>query len=232
MLKNRAPKINKISKKNPKWVPKSEGILGEMPLGAPLVAQTASVIRKWAPSAPKVRSRIEKWAKNDTKELPECKKWTPKVDPFPIQARQTARSAHNNLPFAVGLGPPLNNEPRVLPYPSFYSFSSRVSLHVSLYISTSMHVPFDMDRNHRSHSNTMTTVLGFARPTGHLKLLKFGCSGCLVQIQYLWESMTPPHLLPLGTSAQPNQPSAQPTNQPINQSTNQPINQWHHRSRQ
>ena len=45
-----------------------------MPLGAPLMAQTAFVIKKWAPSAPKVRPRIEKLAKNDTKEPPDCEK--------------------------------------------------------------------------------------------------------------------------------------------------------------
>ena len=43
----------------PKCVSKGEGILGEMPLGAPLVARTVFVIKKLAPSAPKVRSRIE-----------------------------------------------------------------------------------------------------------------------------------------------------------------------------
>ena len=43
-----------------KWDPKNEYILGEMPLGAPLVAQTAFVIKKLAPSTPKVRSMIQK----------------------------------------------------------------------------------------------------------------------------------------------------------------------------
>ena len=63
-----------------KLLPKNEGILGEMPLGAPLVAQTAFVIKNWAPSAPKVRSRIKQLAKSYTKELSECEnelqKWT------------------------------------------------------------------------------------------------------------------------------------------------------------
>ena len=79
-----------------------------MPLGAPLVAQTAFVIKKWAPSDPEMRSRIEKIIKNDTKELSECEnelrkwtlfgarwKWASKVDPFRIQARRTARRAYN-----------------------------------------------------------------------------------------------------------------------------------------
>ena len=40
--------------------PKNDFKLGVLPLVAPLVAQTAFVTKKWAPSAPKVRSRIEK----------------------------------------------------------------------------------------------------------------------------------------------------------------------------
>ena len=60
--------------------PKHDFSSGVLPLVAPLVAQTAFVIKKWAPSAPKVRSRIEKLAKNYTKELSECEnelqKWT------------------------------------------------------------------------------------------------------------------------------------------------------------
>ena len=44
----------------PKWASKGEGILGEMPLGAPLVAQTVFVIKKWAPGAPKELPMIEK----------------------------------------------------------------------------------------------------------------------------------------------------------------------------
>ena len=57
----------------PKWVPKSDSIFGVLPLGAPLVVQTAFVIKKWVPSAPKVRPKIEK-AKNDSRELPDCEK--------------------------------------------------------------------------------------------------------------------------------------------------------------
>ena len=69
----------------PKWVPKSDPLSGEMPLGAPLVVQTVFVIKKWAPSAPKVLP-IEKITKNDTKELPECEKELKKwicLDPGP-----------------------------------------------------------------------------------------------------------------------------------------------------
>ena len=52
--------------------PKSDFILGVLPLVAPLVAQTAFVIKKWAPNAPKVRPRLEKLPKNNTKEPHEC----------------------------------------------------------------------------------------------------------------------------------------------------------------
>ena len=43
----------------PKWVQKSDFILGEMPIGAPLVVQTVFVMKKLAPSAPKVRPRTK-----------------------------------------------------------------------------------------------------------------------------------------------------------------------------
>ena len=46
----------------PKWDPKSEYILGEMPIGAPLVVQTVFVMKKWAPSAAKLLPRLEKFA--------------------------------------------------------------------------------------------------------------------------------------------------------------------------
>ena len=108
MLKNRAQKTRKISKNDSQISLQRWGDIKGKPSGAPLVAQTAFVIRKWAPNAPKVPSRIEKWAKNNTKELSELenelhkwtffgsrRKWTPNVDPFRIQARRTARSAYN-----------------------------------------------------------------------------------------------------------------------------------------
>ena len=44
----------------PQWDPKSEYILGEMPIGAPLVVQTVFVMKKLAPSAAKVLPRLEK----------------------------------------------------------------------------------------------------------------------------------------------------------------------------
>ena len=56
----------------PKWLQKSDRILGEILPGAPLVVQTVFVIKKWAPSAAKVLPRLEKLAKNYTKEIPEC----------------------------------------------------------------------------------------------------------------------------------------------------------------
>ena len=50
-----------------KWLPKNDGILGEIPIGAPLVVQTVFVMKKLAPSAPKVRPR----AKHEPKMTPE-----------------------------------------------------------------------------------------------------------------------------------------------------------------
>ena len=41
----------------PKWLQKNEAILGEMPIGVPLVVQTVFVMKKLAPIAPKVRPR-------------------------------------------------------------------------------------------------------------------------------------------------------------------------------
>ena len=49
-----------LKKMTPKWLQQSEGILGEMPIGAPLVVQTVFVMKKWAPSAAKVLPRLEK----------------------------------------------------------------------------------------------------------------------------------------------------------------------------
>ena len=58
-LKTELKKPNKLTKNRPKMAPKNEGILGEMPIGAPLVVQTVFVMKKWAPSAPKVRPRTK-----------------------------------------------------------------------------------------------------------------------------------------------------------------------------
>ena len=58
----------------PKYDPKKKEILGEMPLGAPLVVQTALIIKKATPSTPKELPMIEKWTKKDTKEPPIVKK--------------------------------------------------------------------------------------------------------------------------------------------------------------
>jgi hypothetical protein len=59
MLKNRTQKNKKkkTPKMTPKWLPKSDTFLGEIPIGAPLVVQTVFVMKKLAPSAPKVRPR-------------------------------------------------------------------------------------------------------------------------------------------------------------------------------
>ena len=55
-----SPKKSKNARKmGPKWNPKSDYILGEMPIGAPLVVQTVFVMKKWAPSAPKVRPKTK-----------------------------------------------------------------------------------------------------------------------------------------------------------------------------
>ena len=56
-LKTELKKSKKLQKMTPKWLQKSEGILGEMPIGAPLVVQTVFVMKKLTPSAPKVRPR-------------------------------------------------------------------------------------------------------------------------------------------------------------------------------
>ena len=57
MLKNIAQKTEKSQKLAQKWLHKSERILGEMPIGAPLVVQTVFVMKKVGPqrsqSAPK-----------------------------------------------------------------------------------------------------------------------------------------------------------------------------------
>ena len=74
MLKNRCQTIKTTLEHDSRVGPKKEFILGEMPLGAPLVAQAAFVIKNWAPSVPKVLPMIEKCIKNDTKELPDCDK--------------------------------------------------------------------------------------------------------------------------------------------------------------
>ena len=58
----------------PKWVPKSDTILGVLLLGAPLVVQTAFVIKKLSLSAPKMRPKIEKYANNDSREPLDCEK--------------------------------------------------------------------------------------------------------------------------------------------------------------
>ena len=57
MLKNRAQKTEKITKTDPKMVPKRWVYFGGNPTGAPLVVQTVFVMKKLAPSAPKVRPR-------------------------------------------------------------------------------------------------------------------------------------------------------------------------------
>ena len=59
-LKTEPQKSKIIKKTTSKWDPKNEYILGEMPIGAPLVVQTVFVMKKWAPSAAKVLPRLEK----------------------------------------------------------------------------------------------------------------------------------------------------------------------------
>ena len=54
------PRKSKNTRKmTPKWLQKSDAILGEMPIGAPLVVQTFFVMKKWVPSAAKVLPRLE-----------------------------------------------------------------------------------------------------------------------------------------------------------------------------
>ena len=59
-LKTELKKTQKSQKMTPKWLQKGEAILGEMPIGAPLVVQIVFVMKKWAPSAAKVLPRPEK----------------------------------------------------------------------------------------------------------------------------------------------------------------------------
>ena len=59
MLKNKVQKTEKSQKVTPQWLQKNDFILGEMPIGAPLVVQTVFVMKKLAPSAPKVRPRTK-----------------------------------------------------------------------------------------------------------------------------------------------------------------------------
>ena len=58
-LKTEPQKSKNTRKMTPKWDPKNEYILGEMPIAGPLVVQTVFVMKKWAPSAPKVRPRTK-----------------------------------------------------------------------------------------------------------------------------------------------------------------------------
>ena len=54
MLKNKVEtKTKNTPKMTPKWIHKSERILREIPLGAPLVVQTAFVMKIWIPALPK-----------------------------------------------------------------------------------------------------------------------------------------------------------------------------------
>ena len=62
----------------PKWLQKGEFILGEIPIGAPLVVQTVLVMKKLAPSAPKVRPRTKSEAKLLKNELNLINKWLKK----------------------------------------------------------------------------------------------------------------------------------------------------------
>ena len=58
-LKTELKQSKKSQKNTPKWLQKNDRILGEMPIGAPLVVQTVFVMKKLAPSAPKVRPRTK-----------------------------------------------------------------------------------------------------------------------------------------------------------------------------
>ena len=58
-LKTELKKNKKSQKITPKWLQTNNFILGEMPLGAPLVVQTVFVMKKLAPTAPEVRPRTK-----------------------------------------------------------------------------------------------------------------------------------------------------------------------------
>ena len=77
MLQNRCQNIQKKTQKTtPNSVPKDEFISGLVPLGAPLVAQTAFGHQKLAPIAAQVLLIIEKSTKN-SKEPLDCEKELP-----------------------------------------------------------------------------------------------------------------------------------------------------------
>ena len=58
-LKTESRKSKNTKKMPQKWDPQTEYIFGEIPLGAPLVVQAVSVMKKLAPSAPKARPRTK-----------------------------------------------------------------------------------------------------------------------------------------------------------------------------
>ena len=62
--KDTSKKQKKTQKLTQKWLHKNARILGEIPIGAPLVVQTVFVMKKLSPSAAKVLPRLEKLAKN------------------------------------------------------------------------------------------------------------------------------------------------------------------------
>ena len=58
-LKAELQKSKNTPNMTPKWNPKSEYILGEMPIWVPLVVQTVFVMKKLAPNVAKVLPRLE-----------------------------------------------------------------------------------------------------------------------------------------------------------------------------
>jgi hypothetical protein len=63
-----------------KWFQKNDFILGEIPLGAPLVVQTVFGMKKLPPSAPKVRPRTTN-KQNNRKKIKHEPKMAPKRAP-------------------------------------------------------------------------------------------------------------------------------------------------------
>ena len=121
MLKNRAQQI----KKNSHMGPKNDTILRGFPLGAPLVVQTAFVIKKWAPSAPKSAPKdreSQKWFPR----IPRLWKRAPNVKPFRSLARRTALTTRSGFHYLKqqNLG--------ILWFPDFWTRRSRY-LYILLY---------------------------------------------------------------------------------------------------
>ena len=91
-LKNRASKIKKYSKNDPKMDPKKWRHFGGNPswrtFGGPNRFCDQKVGPQCCQSAPKTRKMSQKWHKR----APRMRKWARKVDPFRSQAKMSSKS--------------------------------------------------------------------------------------------------------------------------------------------